>query len=420
MAGADLEALDPEWGDDQRMRVMLAPLRSRELNPESWEAKVLFWTGLIQRWAEAVGKTTVTVQELEVAFTRNGQVPHCIFDIVQAAVTRGDLQTRERYLASLQPAAGSWAGWLAGLSWSAVQAVGDRLLPGLVTPDTSLVVPGVAKTASQKLLTRLQAYPVLLRQGDALYLAGQEVEEVEKQQRDTLEMLLASRQVAATSHAGQNIFKVSSDGSPVVFSETDRGIVKTKMALGGLEREVDQLEAGVAGQRARVKQLLQAGSRQSAKTELKRQKLLEKNLEQKLEQKLNLETMLDEILSANSNKAVASAYKTGLDTLKDTLQDESFKDLDDVMDELGEVLNSGEDMSAIIARPVQEDTLDQEELEAELSSLVAGAGAREGSAVSAEDEELLAALERLGTADDLSPTSRPRPGAAKQPSAHVH
>ena len=68
MAGADLEALNPEWGDDQRMRwetfvmttkfssrsvffpntfftlyccrVMLAPLRSRELNPESWEAKV--------------------------------------------------------------------------------------------------------------------------------------------------------------------------------------------------------------------------------------------------------------------------------------------------------------------------------------------------------------------------------------------
>ena len=73
------------------------------------------------------------------------------------------LQTRERYLASLQPAAGSWAGWLAGLSWSAVQAVGDRLLPGLVTPDTSLVVPGVAKTASQKLLTRLQVRPASLQ-----------------------------------------------------------------------------------------------------------------------------------------------------------------------------------------------------------------------------------------------------------------
>ena len=58
-------------------------------------------------------------------------------------------------------------------------------------------------------LSSLQASPVLLRQGDALYLAGQEVEEVEKQQRDTLEMLLASRQVAATSHAGQNIFKVA-------------------------------------------------------------------------------------------------------------------------------------------------------------------------------------------------------------------
>ena len=36
-----------EWADDQRMAVLFAPLRAKELNPESWNSKVNFWSSLV-------------------------------------------------------------------------------------------------------------------------------------------------------------------------------------------------------------------------------------------------------------------------------------------------------------------------------------------------------------------------------------
>ena len=39
----------PEWSDSERMAVMFAPLRSKELNPESWNSKTAFWSQLILR-----------------------------------------------------------------------------------------------------------------------------------------------------------------------------------------------------------------------------------------------------------------------------------------------------------------------------------------------------------------------------------
>ena len=42
-----LDELCSEWADDQRMSVLFAPLRAKELNPESWNSKVNFWSNLV-------------------------------------------------------------------------------------------------------------------------------------------------------------------------------------------------------------------------------------------------------------------------------------------------------------------------------------------------------------------------------------
>ena len=42
-----LDQLCSEWADDQRMSVLFAPLRAKELNPESWNSKVNFWSNLV-------------------------------------------------------------------------------------------------------------------------------------------------------------------------------------------------------------------------------------------------------------------------------------------------------------------------------------------------------------------------------------
>lgn len=43
----------PEWSNEERMNVLFAPLRNKELNPESWNAKVRFWINLIEKWSAA-------------------------------------------------------------------------------------------------------------------------------------------------------------------------------------------------------------------------------------------------------------------------------------------------------------------------------------------------------------------------------
>ena len=42
-----VDQLCSEWADDERMSVLFAPLRAKELNPESWNSKVNFWSNLV-------------------------------------------------------------------------------------------------------------------------------------------------------------------------------------------------------------------------------------------------------------------------------------------------------------------------------------------------------------------------------------
>ena len=47
------ESLCPEWANEQRMNVLFAPLRDKDLNPESWNSKVRFWINLMEKWSRA-------------------------------------------------------------------------------------------------------------------------------------------------------------------------------------------------------------------------------------------------------------------------------------------------------------------------------------------------------------------------------
>ena len=77
----DISQYCEEWSDDERMRVMFAPLRSKELNPESWNSKISFWTSLIQKWSEQSNKCSFTIRQLEKDFERDGISPHCLVQV---------------------------------------------------------------------------------------------------------------------------------------------------------------------------------------------------------------------------------------------------------------------------------------------------------------------------------------------------
>ena len=116
----DINSLCEEWEDDERMRVMFAPLRSKELNPESWNSKIQFWETLIKKYCLAHNVCSISMDQLETVFTRDGTSPHCLEQVVAECVKRGEIIDTARYKQQLV-AQGSWSSWVKNIGWKAVQ-----------------------------------------------------------------------------------------------------------------------------------------------------------------------------------------------------------------------------------------------------------------------------------------------------------
>ena len=133
-------------------------------------------------------------------------------------------------------------------------------------------------------------------------------------------------------------------------------------------------------------------SRISAKTTLKRQKMVEAKLQQKLDQQINIETLLEEIVSVDSNKSVIQSYKTGVEELKSKLSDLDTDNVEEIMDDLREVIQESDDIGDALGAKVLNDSLDEDELEKELQKLSEDGDSRD---MTDTDSELLQALDKL-------------------------
>ena len=41
---------DINWTDEDRVSVLYAPFRPKELSPQAWDAKMIFWKDVIKKW----------------------------------------------------------------------------------------------------------------------------------------------------------------------------------------------------------------------------------------------------------------------------------------------------------------------------------------------------------------------------------
>ncbi len=66
----------PQWQDDQTMAVLFSPFReNRDVNPNSWDRKMSFWTERIQQVCQMKTKAVFYQKELPKFFERKGKVP---------------------------------------------------------------------------------------------------------------------------------------------------------------------------------------------------------------------------------------------------------------------------------------------------------------------------------------------------------
>jgi len=404
----DISMYCSEWADEERMGVMFAPMRHKELNPESWNSKILFWSSLISQWCLTKNKCCVSVEILEKAFQREGKSPHCLQDVLTECVRTGQVVDQGRFVATIAPK-DTWGGWVKSVGWGAVQSLGDRVVGH--SPST-LVLPTVAEQLMDKMYLKLKSLEPMMKLKHFQYLCEENLTDFQDSDSQALiEFLLAKKLIVCKLIEKTKIYKISLDSSIVSFDDTDDGIIKLYQTLAILDKDIESLENEVKNLGVKVKELLKSSSRQSAKSFLQRQKIVEQNLEKKLNQKLNTESILDEILGAESNKKVVDSYKAGLDALKATLHDKSLENVDDLMDEIGDALVKGEDLTTTISKNVLDNSEDSIDLEQELNDL-----SREESdldlskelftpSASKEDQELLDMLEKLEC--DIQPEITP-------------
>jgi len=388
---------------------MFAPMRHKELNPESWNSKMLFWSSLISQWCLENNKCCITLELLEQSFQRSGRAPHCLQEVLTECVRTGQVVDQGRFLSSIAPR-DTWGVWAKSLGWGAVQSLGDRVVGH---NPTTLVLPQVAEKLMEKMYFKLKNLESILKLKHFQYLSEETMKAFEdKDSQVLIEFLLAKKLLAFKIVDNSKIYKISLDNSTVSFDDTDEGIIKLHQTLAILDQDIEALEKEVKTLGIKVKELLRSSSRQSAKSFLQRQKVVEKNLEKKLNQKLNTESILDEILGAESNKKVVDSYKAGLDALKATLHDKSLDNIDDIMDDIGDTLKKGEDVSTTISKNISDDSVETIDLEQELNDLSKEESDLDLSrelktpAASQEDQELLDMIEKLDC--DIEPEIKPR------------
>ena len=226
---------------------------------------------------------------------------------------------------------------------------------------------------------------------------------------NTLQLLHLKNLIDTCELESGTFIKIKKSGPMeyVKFDESEKCILNLKLTICNLENETEVLEDDCRKLNDKVKQLLKSDSRASAKSTLKRQKLLEQNLQKKLDQKLNLETLLDEILNTDSNKTIVNSYKTGVDELKSKLKDLNAENVDEILAELNEVLAEGDQLSDTLSKNIQDDSFDADDLERELQNLSNQDSDLDVSkelkkSLTEDDKKLLEALEQLEV-NDLEP-----------------
>lgn len=99
----DLKTL---WNDDSRMQLYFASFpASRAVNPASWDAKMEFWTRLIEH--SCGDNLTFSIKDLHLVFSRNGMTPICMDTVVDHLKNTKQIINKDTYM--------SWTAWTMSL-----------------------------------------------------------------------------------------------------------------------------------------------------------------------------------------------------------------------------------------------------------------------------------------------------------------
>ncbi len=405
---------DVDWaGDPDRVRFLLSPFRSRELNPESWEEKDRFWRGTVERRLRMRGGPVVLSESTlraELSLEEDGSSPHGLGEVLQRMVAAGaggqdaalsTLQEVREELGLLE--GGSY--WLWRSFTSVAGMVANKIWPKHQDEDRKYVSRARMEERAQEILAVARKGAEEAR--DPLLIAGcfflpldetladdRIGEGLEEEEAEIcLGRLRQQGRMRVRRVNGRDYLKVSSGKGPVhKFTDCEAAAVHLYELYQKLEEGMEAKEERRVKLRSQLKLALGAAERDRARHLLAQERRLRTDLERRRRVLSNLDSMLSSLASAEEDAEVLASFKAGADTLKSSLAGRA-EEAEEVAGRAKDAVEESREISALIAEAafVRDDDEDEDELEKELEELVRQCQVSEAGeeAIAGEVEEKL-------------------------------
>lgn len=142
------------------MSVMLMNFRPRNVNQEHYDQKMRFWRVMIENYCEYKGSSQCSIQELKLAFKRNGVQPHCLQEVLNRMIDDGSVTNKDEFMKKPKSFAGCVLDWFVKpLSWG-FGMIKEKLISNTVDEKSKFVVKWAVKRQAVAVINHIKALNV--------------------------------------------------------------------------------------------------------------------------------------------------------------------------------------------------------------------------------------------------------------------
>ncbi|XP_064630508.1 charged multivesicular body protein 7-like [Lineus longissimus] len=373
--------LPDDWGNDDKMTVLFSPFReNREINPVSWDAKMKFWTDMIEWELKYSNQAVIDVKQFPHRFKRNGKSPTCLNKVLNEMLRAGTIMKLSDYESNANM---GWVSWGFGMlvkkpvSWAFSTAIGSyRKEPEL---DGEYVFVDIIKEKAKHVLDHHHRLTGSKTLHDVVCLNAlrQQCREICTDERTFMLVLtqlkVDGKIVLIETQTKEKFVKFCNKSESRVkpVTDVDQSILRLSQREHDLLKEVETLYSDCEKCHEEARAFVKKGQSASAKTALRRKRTIQSVIDKREAALANIQNLLLQIRNAHSDKMTMDAYGAGSEALKSARKDgASLGEVDTLMAELDELMAEQAEFDISLAQgPSSNLDISMSDLEKELEDL---------------------------------------------------
>ncbi|KAF5276059.1 hypothetical protein FQA39_LY00855 [Lamprigera yunnana] len=369
------------WNDENRMNVLFAPFRNKSVNPHDWDSKLTFWKKLICDSCTHSKIYSFKLENLQKLFNINGRSPRGLDIVLGEMLKNGDIQPFEIFI---QKPTHGWGSWVADvfikkpIVWS-YNKIKDALIPSTIDNTCTYVHVEAIKLESHNLLASL---PDELRKRIVSLKELLDAMELKLFKANDTKLILHYLMCTGQVDIHQIKTEQESDANPTnylikfrntktlePFTDIDISAHILEQTEKTLLADIEKLEQQMLNYVEEAKGYLSKNHRQMAKNCLKKKHEIDKRVSQKANTLHNIQILLHKLEDTDTNTQVLDTYREALSTLKRNFKEHGLSEesVSQTVTELGDILDTHEEIQNTLSQSLSGDELDLEE---ELKELI--------------------------------------------------